>query len=168
VCGRRTDILIHREMMMRNSVPAVGYHNCPGYLAIHSPTNGVIIPQRQLIRSGAGGWLVATNTRLQYAQRDCSEAGPFPPAVGDTMRTLFCLVLVWSASLSDAKAQTTNNSQPSAVAAIRKLGGKVTFDEKNPGKPPIGVSLSQNPLDEVKVTDAGLVHLKGMTGLGQL
>jgi Leucine-rich repeat (LRR) protein len=50
-----------------------------------------------------------------------------------------------------------------AVAAIKKLGGQVTFDEKNPGKPVIGVDLS-----ETEVTDAGLVHLNGLTNLQTL
>jgi hypothetical protein len=83
--------------------------------------------------------------------------------IGDTMRGLFCLLLVWSALLNDAKAQTAKESQAAAVAAIKKLGGKVTFDEENPDKPLIGVDLSNS-----RTTDAGLMHLKGLTSLQSL
>ncbi len=44
--------------------------------------------------------------------------------------------------------------QAKAVAAITKLGGKVTVDEKSPGKPVIEVDLM-----DTQVTDAGLGHL---------
>jgi hypothetical protein len=84
--------------------------------------------------------------------------------IGDAMRLLCCLLLGWSVLLSDADAQTTKESQDAAVAAIKELGGKVTFDEKNPGKPVIGVDLGRS----ISATDAGLVHLKDLTNLQSL
>ena len=87
----------------------------------------------------------------------------------------------------DERAQTTKVSQDATVAAINILGGIVTFDEKNPGKPINRISLSNTKvtdsglenlkgltslqelyLSETKVTDAGLVHLKGLTSLQEL
>jgi len=60
-------------------------------------------------------------------------------------------------------SETTKESQDAAVAAIEELGGKVTFDEQNSSRPLVGVDLSNS-----KTTDAGLVHLKGMTSLKSL
>ncbi len=54
-------------------------------------------------------------------------------------------------------------SQEQAIAAIKKLGGKVKIDEKSPGRPVIELRLSYT-----KITDAGLVHLKGLTNLKTL
>ena len=54
--------------------------------------------------------------------------------------------------------------EASAVKAVEKLGGKVTRDDKLPGKPVIGVNLAGT-----KVTDAGLkelADLKQLTTLG--
>ena len=48
-----------------------------------------------------------------------------------------------------------------AVAAIKKLGGIVKFDEKSPGKPVVYVQLRG-------LTNAALVHLKGLTNLQTL
>ncbi len=56
-----------------------------------------------------------------------------------------------------------NASQDAAIAAIKKLGGRVTIDTKSPDRPVTGVIL-QAP----NVTDAGLVHLKGLTSLQSL
>ena len=77
-----------------------------------------------------------------------------------------------------------NPRQAKAVAEITRLGGKVTVDEKSPGKPVIGVSLRHVEvtdagleclkelsqlqlldLDHTQVTDAGLASLKGLTNL---
>ena len=49
-------------------------------------------------------------------------------------------------------------SQDAAVAAIRKPGGRVTIDMKSPDRPVTAVHLGGT-----QVTDAGLVHLKGLT-----
>jgi uncharacterized protein YjbI with pentapeptide repeats len=129
--------------------------------------------------------------------------------IGDTMRLLCCLLLLWSVLLSgcgeskedattpikkldetvtlDTKAQTTKESQDAAVAAIKELGGKITFDEKNPDKPVVAVDLSHSStkatdlvhlkgltslqtldLNGTEVTDAGLVHLEGLKSLQEL
>jgi len=50
-----------------------------------------------------------------------------------------------------------------AIAYFKELGGEVTVDEKSPGMPVIGLGLSVT-----KVTDAGLMHLKGFTSLRTL
>ena len=55
------------------------------------------------------------------------------------------LVLVLAGRADEAKA----------VKAVEKLGGKVTVDDKRPGKPVVGVDLSNT-----KVTDAGLKELE--------
>ena len=71
------------------------------------------------------------------------------------------LVLVLTAqAAAQEKAKPT---QEQAIAAIKKLGGSVTLDEKKPGKPVIVVDLSKT-----KVTDAELVYLKGLTNLQTL
>ncbi len=75
-------------------------------------------------------------------------------------------------------------SQGAAVAAIERLGGRVTFDTKSRDRPATGVrlfgpefvdahlmhlkaltSLQSLDLTNSKVTDAGLAHLKGLTRL---
>ena len=53
-----------------------------------------------------------------------------------------------------------NDDQARAIAAIEKLGDKVTVDEKSPDKPAIGVNLTKT-----EVMDAGLVHLERLTQL---
>ena len=74
--------------------------------------------------------------------------------------------------------------EASAVKAVEKLGGKVTRDDKLPGKPVIGVNLTGTGvtdaglkalkdlkqlttlnLDKTKVTDAGLKELKELKQL---
>ena len=73
------------------------------------------------------------------------------------------------------------------IAEITKLGGKVSVDEKSPGKPVIGVDLSQTRatdkalqhidrltqlrslnLEWTLTTDAGSKHIKGLTSLQSL
>ncbi len=56
-----------------------------------------------------------------------------------------------------------NALQDAAIAAIRKLGGRVTIDTKSPDRPVTHVDLHNT-----QVTDAGLVHLKGLTRLQTL
>ena len=56
-----------------------------------------------------------------------------------------------------------HNGQEAAIAEIRKLGGWVTLDVRSPKQPVVTVHLSFT-----KVTDAGLVHLKGLTNLRSL
>ena len=66
----------------------------------------------------------------------------------------------------DKEGRTVNGAQPNvdqakAIAAIKELSGyDVTLDENSPGKPAKAVFLENS-----KVTDAGLVHLAGLTQL---
>ena len=60
-------------------------------------------------------------------------------------------VLCWAAEPKADEAK--------AIAEIQKLGGKVTRDEKSPGKPVIHVFF----LSGSHVTDAGLEHLNRFT-----
>ena len=62
-----------------------------------------------------------------------------------------------------ANAAEPVETQEQAIAAIKKLGGKVTIDKKSPNKPVIKVDFRRT-----KVTDDGLVHLAGMTELRRL
>jgi internalin A len=80
-----------------------------------------------------------------------------------------------------------NKGQAAAIAEIKRLGGKVTFDEDAPGKPIYGVDFSETDvgddalknldvltelkvlvLNHTKVTDAGLKHINGLTQLHSL
>jgi beta-lactamase regulating signal transducer with metallopeptidase domain/Leucine-rich repeat (LRR) protein len=88
---------------------------------------------------------------------------------------------------SAATAIESSADQAKTIAEIKKLGGKVTVDEKSPGKPVIGVDLRATKvtdsglerlkdlrqlqsilLQSPKVTDAGMEHLKGLSQLRQL
>lgn len=84
------------------------------------------------------------------------------------------------------------DEEAEAAAAVEKLGGVVTRDEKAPGKPVVEVSFQASttghPVTDkdlavlkglkhlkvlylgyvTKTTDAGLVHLKGLTSLEKL
>ena len=59
------------------------------------------------------------------------------------------------------QAVSTEPTLDEAIAAISKLGGNVSTAE---GKTVVRVNLSYN----TQVTDAGLVHLKGLTKLERL
>ena len=61
-------------------------------------------------------------------------------------------VLCWAAE--------PNAEQAKAIAEIEKLGGKVTVDEKSPGKPVISVDLVRT-----SATDADLKHLHALSRL---
>src|SRR5262245_57867784 len=60
-------------------------------------------------------------------------------------------------------AGTVRADEAAAVKAIEKMGGKVTRDDKRPGKPVLGVDLSQK-----QITDAGLKLLKEFKTLQML
>ena len=62
-----------------------------------------------------------------------------------------------------ADAAEPVESQEQAIAAIKKLGGKATIDEKSPNKPVIKVDLSHS-----KVTDKGLIELSELFKLQSL
>ena len=64
-------------------------------------------------------------------------------------------------------AAAPNPEQARALAEIVRLGGKLTFDEKSPEKPVVGVDLS-GPQTGSKVTDADLECLAGMTSIQSL
>ena len=75
------------------------------------------------------------------------------------MRTMLVGAVMLLACLSGA----ARADEASAVKAIEKLGGKVTRDDKLPGKPLIAVDLART-----KVTDAGLKELKDFKQLTSL
>ena len=55
------------------------------------------------------------------------------------------------------------SERDAAIAAIRKLGGYVGYDEDSPERPIISVSLMKTG-----ATDADLEHLKGLTSIQRL
>ena len=81
--------------------------------------------------------------------------------------TPICLLLVglMDCYAAEQPAKPAATDKPNALqdAAIRKPGGEVTIDTKSPDRSVIEVTL-HGP----KVTDAGLVHLKGLTSLQSL
>ena len=72
------------------------------------------------------------------------------------MRTMLIGAVMLLACLSGA----ARADEASAVKAVEDLGGKVTRDDKLPGKPVIGVHLH-----EIGVTDAALKELKDLKQL---
>ncbi len=93
------------------------------------------------------------------AVSQASEVTPAsdPPATkeGSTAESM-------SASSHDVAAEA-NMDQANAIAEIEKTGGKLTVDEKTPGKPVISVDFGGN-----NVTNAELAYLQGMTELKSL
>ena len=74
--------------------------------------------------------------------------------------------MVCNAAEQPAKPTATdkpNALQDAAIAAIRKMGGRVTIHTKSPDRPVTRVTLRHT-----QVSDAGLVHLKGLTSLQRL
>src|SRR5437870_2879959 len=78
-------------------------------------------------------------------------------------RTLMRMVLVGVGLLLACLSGAARADEASAVKAVENLGGKVTRDDKLPGKPVIGVNLGGT-----KVTDAGLKELKQVKQLTDL
>ena len=75
-------------------------------------------------------------------------------------RTLMRTMLVGAVMLLACLSGAARADEASAVKAVENLGGKVTRDDKLPGKPVIGVNLPGT-----KVTDAGLKELKHLKQL---
>ena len=75
------------------------------------------------------------------------------------MRTMLVGAVMLLACLSGA----ARADEASAVKAVEKLGGKVTRDDKLPGKPVIGVNLCST-----RVRDADLKELKDLKQLTSL
>ena len=69
------------------------------------------------------------------------------------------LLVVASNTVAEDKVVKRSDAEKKAIAAIEKLGGRVTFDEKKQGQPVIGVDLY-----DTKTTDAGLAHAPGRGG----
>src|SRR5438132_7218776 len=78
------------------------------------------------------------------------------------MRKILDLSLVFCLTLGLTCA-SVRADEASAVKAVENLGGKVTRDDKLPGKPVIAVNLYGT-----KVTDAGLKELKHLKQLTSL
>ena len=76
-----------------------------------------------------------------------------------TMATIQVLLLAVAASGCGLRL----NPEARLRAEIERLGGKVTVDDKSPGKPIIGVDLFGT-----SVTDKGLGRLKGLARLQSL
>ena len=68
--------------------------------------------------------------------------------------------LLLSPAVEFVRAEETEEQ---AVAAIEKLGGTIGRDEDKPGKPVVVADLQNT-----KITDAGLAHLKGLKTLAWL
>ena len=64
-------------------------------------------------------------------------------------------ILCWAAE--------PNSEEAKAIAVIERLGGRVSRDEKSPGKP-----VSQVDLISSRVTDVDLEYLKGLSQLKTL
>ena len=62
-----------------------------------------------------------------------------------------------------APAGEAPEGQKRAVAAIEKIGGKVEFDQKDRARPVVRVRLN-----DTRVTDKDLEHLRGLTALRRL
>jgi hypothetical protein len=62
-----------------------------------------------------------------------------------------------------APAGEAPEGQKQAVAAIEKIGGKVEYDPKDPARPVVRVRLN-----ETRVTDKDLEHLRGLTALRRI
>ena len=79
---------------------------------------------------------------------------------------VICTMLFGGGGRTDKSARASkqrSEAEKGAIAAIRKLGGRVEVDKKQPGNPVVAVFL-----EGTTITDAGLPHLKGLTKLQSL
>jgi FKBP-type peptidyl-prolyl cis-trans isomerase FklB len=81
------------------------------------------------------------------------------PENGNTMRVLSLLALTCSALIVGCGESQDDD----VVIQLQKLGGKVVYDDKTSGTPIVSVTFRGS-----EVTDAGLVHLKGLSSLQSL
>jgi len=81
-------------------------------------------------------------------------------------RLMLCGATSWLI-LSLVAPVRADDTEDKAVAFVEKLGGKVTRDDKLPGKPVIGVNLGMSVIS-TKVTDAGLKELAPLKNLSTL
>ena len=120
--------------------------------------------------------------RLAQGLRGEIDTMRISPIVLLLVAMLGCGLESQTANESDSKAQeqdvetnVENKSSPAtlavepvetreqAIAVIKKMGGKVTFDEMKPDRPVERINFSRS-----EITDAGLEHLKGLTSLQTL
>ena len=78
-------------------------------------------------------------------------------------RLMLCGVVSWLVLISSAPL-CADDAKDEAVAFVEKLGGRVTRDEKLPGKTVIGVHLSFKAVTDVGLKE--LAPLKNLTTLG--
>src|SRR5438045_4074984 len=78
-------------------------------------------------------------------------------------RVVLCGFVVWLAAPAVARADDFDDLEDKAVARVEKLGGRVTRDEKRPGRPVVAVNL-----DELNGTDAALKELAAFPHLRKL
>ena len=101
--------------------------------------------------------------------------------------SILALGFSFASILCGCSADQRSPEEKTAIADIKDLGGKVTIDEKSPGRPVIAVDLrltkvTDEELEELKafphlqsldltgtkVTDAGLEQLRGVTEIQTL
>ena len=99
---------------------------------------------------------------LLFAMLGCGSESPPANEVDRKAREQDVETIVENKSSPATSAAKPVETQEQAIAAIKKLGGKVTIERKSPNK------LIHVDLRGIKVTDAGLVHLKGLTNLQTL
>jgi hypothetical protein len=66
------------------------------------------------------------------------------------------------------ESKVDKEQQDKAIDEIKKLGGRVKIDEKDPDTPVIGVSFDNTPSRPIKLTDADMKNLKAFPRLQKL
>jgi WD40 repeat protein len=114
---------------------------------------------RTLVSAGSDGNVKLWSIGKTSNAKSTAEVSP----ASDQSATKEAATTESKPALAHGNAGEPSADQAKAIAEIEKLGGKVTIDEKNPGRPVIGVYLTGT-----KVTDASLGNLKGLTKLQSL